>query len=253
MTPDISCRSLIQIAIQITRWRTKWRPCKCVAVSQAFLFHFKWYSLLHFAACQLLCVAFLIYIAKLVTCLLPGGGHDPFWGLHDYQDEHQVHDRRYVAEGVSHRPRPNPKCSHHARRGTWENHPHGRPLRYSQSSMLFYRLISFPNMWMYQPFLLPRHNKLSEASCHTKFSVSDHSIAASKISQSSIRYFDYSDNKFNKVVNFIIWIIKVSFRFVVVGSSSNWSLWVVGLCHCVKWNAIKIPTWKETPEQIDGS
>ena len=40
----------------------KWRPCKGVAVSQAFIFYFKWYSLLHFAVCQLLCWAFLFYI-----------------------------------------------------------------------------------------------------------------------------------------------------------------------------------------------
>ena len=33
--------------------------CKGIAVSQAFIFHFKWYSLLHFAVCQLLCWAFL--------------------------------------------------------------------------------------------------------------------------------------------------------------------------------------------------
>ena len=38
----------------------KWRPCKGMAVSQAFIFHFKWYSLLHFAVCQLLCWAFLL-------------------------------------------------------------------------------------------------------------------------------------------------------------------------------------------------
>ena len=28
MTPDISCSSLIQIGLQISRWRTKWGPCK---------------------------------------------------------------------------------------------------------------------------------------------------------------------------------------------------------------------------------
>ena len=55
MTPDISCRSLIQIGLQIPRWLTKWRPCKGIDVSQTFIFHFKWYSLLHFAVCQLLC------------------------------------------------------------------------------------------------------------------------------------------------------------------------------------------------------
>ena len=58
-TPDISCRSLIQIGLQIPRWRTKWRPCKGMAAYQAYIFHFKWYSLLHFAVCQLLCWAFL--------------------------------------------------------------------------------------------------------------------------------------------------------------------------------------------------
>ena len=40
--------------------------CKAIAVSQAFIFHFKWYSILHFAVSQLLCWAFLsIVIAKL--------------------------------------------------------------------------------------------------------------------------------------------------------------------------------------------
>ena len=33
--------------------------CKAMAVSQAFMFHFKCYSILHFAVCQLLCWAFL--------------------------------------------------------------------------------------------------------------------------------------------------------------------------------------------------
>ena len=55
----MSCRSLIQIGLQIPKWRTKWWPCKGMAVSQAFIFHFKWYSLLPFAVCQLLCWAFL--------------------------------------------------------------------------------------------------------------------------------------------------------------------------------------------------
>ena len=59
MTPDICCRSLIQIELQIPRWRTKLRPCKGMVVSQTFIFHFKWYSLLHFSICQLLCWAFL--------------------------------------------------------------------------------------------------------------------------------------------------------------------------------------------------
>ena len=36
------------------RWRTKWRPCKGTAISQAFIFHIKYYSILHFAVCQLL-------------------------------------------------------------------------------------------------------------------------------------------------------------------------------------------------------
>ena len=31
-----------------------------MAVSQAFIFHFKYYSILHFAVCQLLCWAFLL-------------------------------------------------------------------------------------------------------------------------------------------------------------------------------------------------
>ena len=60
MTPDISCRRLTHMQLQIPRWRTKWRQCKGMSVSQAFIFHFKWYSLLHFAVCQLLCWAFLL-------------------------------------------------------------------------------------------------------------------------------------------------------------------------------------------------
>ena len=46
--------------------------CKVMAVSQAFIFQFKCYSILHFAVCQLLCWAFLWYlpsngvIAKIV-------------------------------------------------------------------------------------------------------------------------------------------------------------------------------------------
>ena len=52
MTAHISCRSLIQIGLQIPRLRTKWRPCKGMAVSQVYIFHFKWYSLLHFVVCR---------------------------------------------------------------------------------------------------------------------------------------------------------------------------------------------------------
>ena len=37
----------------------KWQPSKGIAVSQAFIFHFKWDSLLHFTVCQLLCCDFL--------------------------------------------------------------------------------------------------------------------------------------------------------------------------------------------------
>ena len=33
--------------------------CKAMAVSQAFIFQFKCYSILHFAVCQLLCWAYL--------------------------------------------------------------------------------------------------------------------------------------------------------------------------------------------------
>ena len=67
MTPDASSRSLTQVRIQILRWRTKWRPCKDVAVSQAFRFHFKCYSIFHIAVCQLLCSAFLYIYLKLLT------------------------------------------------------------------------------------------------------------------------------------------------------------------------------------------
>ena len=62
MTPYISCRSLIQIGLQILRWRAKGGPCKALAVSQAFIFHFKCYSILQFAACQLLGWAFFVII-----------------------------------------------------------------------------------------------------------------------------------------------------------------------------------------------
>ena len=55
MTLNISCRSLLQIGLHIPRWRTKWVPCKGLTVSQAFIFHFKCYSILHFVVCQLLC------------------------------------------------------------------------------------------------------------------------------------------------------------------------------------------------------
>ena len=52
----ISCRSLTQVRLQIPRWRTKWRPCKCMAVSQAFIY---------FAVCQLLYWAFLLQMWHL--------------------------------------------------------------------------------------------------------------------------------------------------------------------------------------------
>ena len=60
--PDISCSSLTQIWLQIPRWRTKWRPCKAMDGSQAFIFHFKCYSILHFAVCPLLRWSFLLLI-----------------------------------------------------------------------------------------------------------------------------------------------------------------------------------------------
>ena len=59
MTAHISCRNLIQIRLQIAKWRTKWRPCKALAVSQSVIFNFKCYSTLHFAVCQLLRWPFL--------------------------------------------------------------------------------------------------------------------------------------------------------------------------------------------------
>ena len=61
MAPDVSCRSLTQIRLQISRWRTKWQPRKGMAVSQPFKFNFKCYSILLFAVCQLLDWAFLLY------------------------------------------------------------------------------------------------------------------------------------------------------------------------------------------------
>ena len=39
-----------------------------MAVSQAFIFHFEWYSLLHFAVCQLLCWDLLLIV--LISCKL---------------------------------------------------------------------------------------------------------------------------------------------------------------------------------------
>ena len=45
--------------------------CKAMAVSQAFIFHFKCYSILHFAVCQLLCWAFLL--RYLPACTIPRG------------------------------------------------------------------------------------------------------------------------------------------------------------------------------------
>ena len=62
MTPDISCRSLIQIGLQIPRWRTKCQPRKGMTVCQAFIIYFKWDSLLHCAVCQHLCWAFLFSV-----------------------------------------------------------------------------------------------------------------------------------------------------------------------------------------------
>ena len=73
MTPDISCRSLIQIGLEIPRWQTKWRTCKDIAVSQAFILHFKWYSILQFAVCQLsgfIWLAIYCYILQTVLWLL---------------------------------------------------------------------------------------------------------------------------------------------------------------------------------------
>ena len=68
MTSDIGGRSLIQIGLQIPRWRTIWRQSKGMAVSQAFIFHFKWNRLLHVAVCQLLFWAFLLTITALTFC-----------------------------------------------------------------------------------------------------------------------------------------------------------------------------------------
>ena len=69
MTPDIRYRSLTQIGLQIRRWQIKGRPCKAMTVSQAFIFHFKCYSILHFAVCQLLCWAFLLLILPMLCWL----------------------------------------------------------------------------------------------------------------------------------------------------------------------------------------
>ena len=67
MTSDISYRSLTQIRLQIPIWRTKWQLCKAIAVSPAFIFHLKCYSILHFALCQLLPLPFLL----IYTILMP--------------------------------------------------------------------------------------------------------------------------------------------------------------------------------------
>ena len=69
MTAHISCRSLTQIGLQIPRSWTKWRPCKGMAVSQAFIFHLKCYSMLHFAVCQLLGWAFLIQFQAICDAI----------------------------------------------------------------------------------------------------------------------------------------------------------------------------------------
>ena len=37
ITRDIICKNLTQIRLQIPRWRTKWRPCKAMAVFQTFI------------------------------------------------------------------------------------------------------------------------------------------------------------------------------------------------------------------------
>ena len=42
--------------------------CKAMAVSQAFIFHFKFYRILHFAVCQLLCWVFLLLIILERRC-----------------------------------------------------------------------------------------------------------------------------------------------------------------------------------------
>ena len=42
---------------------------KVIAVSQAFIFHFMCYSILHFVVCQLLCWAFLLFIVPWTLCL----------------------------------------------------------------------------------------------------------------------------------------------------------------------------------------
>ena len=71
MRAHISCTSLTKIGLQMRRWRTKWQPCKSMAVSQAFMFHFKCYSILHFADCQFLCWAFLLhFIVMLIQRVL---------------------------------------------------------------------------------------------------------------------------------------------------------------------------------------
>ena len=71
MTPDISYRSSIQIGLQISRWRTELGPCKGMAVSQAFIFHFKCYSILNFAVCQLLCWASRILLTPFAVEIPP--------------------------------------------------------------------------------------------------------------------------------------------------------------------------------------
>ena len=76
-TPDISCRSLTQIGLQIPRWRTKWRSCKAMAVFQALIFHFK--CILHFAVYQLLCWPVLLqicYKTHLRWCFSLNDGKD---------------------------------------------------------------------------------------------------------------------------------------------------------------------------------
>ena len=69
MAPNISCRSLTEIGLQIPRWRTKWRPCKAMAASQAFIFHFKFYSILNFVVGQHLRWPFLFITREIVRLL----------------------------------------------------------------------------------------------------------------------------------------------------------------------------------------
>ena len=57
-------------------------------VSQAFIFYFKWYSLLHFAVCQLLCWSFLF-----------NGSSKPQSSIDTHTTQRGLHSKRLCNSG----------------------------------------------------------------------------------------------------------------------------------------------------------